>query len=127
MKIKNTWLIFIKVGLNALSNRFHILTGKIQEYGFCMSPQVHWSQQSDSKDKSTNPLTRLGDRPIRPKPGLLTDFIQIKKYETGLVKKPRPKNLDLLDIKNDLTFYMHFREDAPRYDAGLTGDSMSFR
>ena len=72
-----------------------------------MSPQVHWSQQSDSKDKSTNPLTRLGDRPIRPKPGLLTDFIQIKKYETGLVKKPRPKNLDLLDIKNDLTFDMH--------------------
>ena len=23
--------------------------------------------------------------------------------------------------------YLRFRDDAPRYDAGLTGDSMSFR
>ena len=29
--------------------------------------------------------------------------LKIKKYETGLVKKPRPKNLDLLGFKNNLT------------------------
>ena len=32
--------------------------------------------------------------------------LKIKKYETGLVKKPRPKNLDLLGIKNNLFFFI---------------------
>ena len=48
--------------------------------------------------------------------------------ETGRQSKLKQVEHNIIDLGlNHNIIYYYFREGAPRYDDGLTGDSMSFR